>query len=1391
MDRKTTEFVQEMKFSIWEDEKFTSQCIETEKPLQTPSPIPFPNSPYTSNFNPSHITDFQSSTLLYHPSGFSNGWNVGEIPYRGTTMGSQLGNMGFLSSARTVPTDLRPENSSLPSLFQQQHNCSIIDVNDLIPKKLSEGNSSKYVEPLKEEINIFSLSRRPEPEEKPPADNDLKLQGKSENSYCNCTRQFDIDKDGEGNCLGRILTMGGLERNEVGKKENESSVCVPRLTKIDIWGGGEHKVFDESSLRTCETNADVPSQAIDVSQSCIELETTTKSIKRLVVVSDQTSYDTTTTLDGYPLTYCELQVMNLESKCSLIDSVVPYQVRALETLVFSIVMIEYDKEDNPFKLVLVYSVCPTKEGKTHVLNVVEEENHFLVINRPTIKEKRVTTMKCFPGTSSTIKECRRLNLSQLRKEEERRRQKNQSEEMLSYELEGLFNTMTLVFECFNNVSAFYCCYSFFIMAKEMERYYSGKTAQVVLHTTLHTTDATDRIMAKMGGKPLIDGKCQSLVACHEVGLDIYGIFISGHDLVKIITVITQGHVSGLTLFTHVEKLHLPKVQLFARIVSGLGQKAEEGMRFSELEVTTGDAGLEKQMVKILAMFENSPGSLMDPSTQNGNIIMRMMAKYSMSKMLVEDFVDVVLRISDSMCEIAVSYNDVLANCNSGPIKLVLVAIRRGTRNYKYDIPLWLIKAKEMVKCQGVAGPCPAKSGRTIYFMVPSYCECISLAFTSVTDIKKRLVDIIYENLRHPNQQTHGVRSFMNAYIVVGEGKDFHAIVSTLAARQKSAPAPSFGIMHQINWVNDQIIPWSFPLLQPTFGRLGKGGWNIGNNRLWLLTKGHNDIVASFKQKKYSCLVDWRSRLGQLKHNLKWISKLCNTINVNRDQTQLVSILLGGNIALDFLLQILYGLAMKMILEFKDGQVQVDNILTIAFSVFNVVSFTWFILHVLGGEVQQKLLMMKKMYDLPTGLTFTILGENDVADTLYKSSIILVVGWASEKQDGDVRKRLNVVTLLVLKAGDRKLIDIGLKNISHELVFSLQYDFVKHDCFLLKIHSCIKDKLIINIGDVIQQIDSRVQLTEWSDQEKKTVTRVLSSITCKEKSGLSHYHSSPSKLESRPSTEDSSSENICRVFVVSRDNNGRLRTSLRVKRINMASFDIPTIDVSPFIRSEENEEGKKKGIEQMREACVNYGFFQIANHRIPLELLSRIMDMYKTFFACPDEENLSVLSDNYFKSTKKSAGTYEQLLLHLSSSGFKVCPENPPHITQVLEEMASHFTKLGFVLGRIISECLGLPPNFLANYRNDQARDFLLVIHYSPATEAENIGKSAHKDPGCITTLYQAEVGGLQVHKGEQWIPIEPSKDKLVANIGDVLRKLTVFSNGSCGYGIFENKEEQG
>ncbi|XP_055825384.1 2-oxoglutarate-dependent dioxygenase citB-like [Solanum dulcamara] len=193
---------------------------------------------------------------------------------------------------------------------------------------------------------------------------------------------------------------------------------------------------------------------------------------------------------------------------------------------------------------------------------------------------------------------------------------------------------------------------------------------------------------------------------------------------------------------------------------------------------------------------------------------------------------------------------------------------------------------------------------------------------------------------------------------------------------------------------------------------------------------------------------------------------------------------------------------------------------------------------------------------------------------------------------------------------------------------------------------------------------------------------------------------------------------------------------------MTSFDIPTIDVSHFFRSEENEEGKKKAMEQIRAACVNYGFFQIVNHGIPLELLSRTMDAYETFFACADEVKLTV-PDNYLKSTRNSAETYEHL-------AFRSLPQKSTSF--------QYEFKVSFVFSPFIKFlCLILLGKYWRRF---------------PATEDDNIGKPAHVDPGFFTILYQDEVKGLQVHKDGQWIPIEPSKDKLVVNIGDVIQVLS-------------------
>lgn len=81
-----------------------------------------------------------------------------------------------------------------------------------------------------------------------------------------------------------------------------------------------------------------------------------------------------------------------------------------------------------------------------------------------------------------------------------------------------------------------------------------------------------------------------------------------------------------------------------------------------------------QMVVTFGMSEIGPWSLMD-SAQSGDVIMRMMARNSMSERLAEDIDAAVKRISDSAYEIALSQ---IRNNREAMDKIVEVLLEKET-----------------------------------------------------------------------------------------------------------------------------------------------------------------------------------------------------------------------------------------------------------------------------------------------------------------------------------------------------------------------------------------------------------------------------------------------------------------------------------------------------------------------------------------------------------------------------------------------------------------------------------------------------------------------------------------------------------------------------------------
>mmetsp|Transcript_8985 Transcript_8985/g.26921 ORF Transcript_8985/g.26921 Transcript_8985/m.26921 type:complete len:732 (-) Transcript_8985:305-2500(-) len=182
-------------------------------------------------------------------------------------------------------------------------------------------------------------------------------------------------------------------------------------------------------------------------------------------------------------------------------------------------------------------------------------------------------------------------------------------------------------------------------------------------TNKEIDDSVDRIVAGMEGTPMVDGKSKSLVAYHEVGHAVCATLTPGHDPVQKVTLIPRGQARGLTWFTPGEDPTLiSKAQIFARIVSALGGRAAEQVIFGDPEVTTGASGdlqqvtnMARQMVVSYGFSDIGPWTLQDQSAQSGDMIMRMMARNTISESLQQKIDVAVRKIADESYEVALKH----------------------------------------------------------------------------------------------------------------------------------------------------------------------------------------------------------------------------------------------------------------------------------------------------------------------------------------------------------------------------------------------------------------------------------------------------------------------------------------------------------------------------------------------------------------------------------------------------------------------------------------------------------------------------------------------------------------------------------------------------------------
>ncbi|XP_061366965.1 hyoscyamine 6-dioxygenase-like [Gastrolobium bilobum] len=230
-----------------------------------------------------------------------------------------------------------------------------------------------------------------------------------------------------------------------------------------------------------------------------------------------------------------------------------------------------------------------------------------------------------------------------------------------------------------------------------------------------------------------------------------------------------------------------------------------------------------------------------------------------------------------------------------------------------------------------------------------------------------------------------------------------------------------------------------------------------------------------------------------------------------------------------------------------------------------------------------------------------------------------------------------------------------------------------------------------------------------------------------------------------------------------------------------SNDIPVIDLS-----EAQKGDRTHTIQKLIKAAEEFGFFQVINHGISVNLMNETMSVFKELFHMPAEYKKNLCSDDSSKTCRMftSSVNYATEKVHLWRDNFRhqchplerwqhLWPENPTRYRECVGGCSVEVKKLASRILSLISEGLGLKCGY---FDNDLTGSMTMSVnHYPPCPEPSlTLGITKHSDPNLLTILLQDDVCGLQVFKDGKWIAVEPLPHAFVVNIG---YQLQIISNG--------------
>ncbi|XP_050216346.1 1-aminocyclopropane-1-carboxylate oxidase homolog 1-like [Mercurialis annua] len=245
-----------------------------------------------------------------------------------------------------------------------------------------------------------------------------------------------------------------------------------------------------------------------------------------------------------------------------------------------------------------------------------------------------------------------------------------------------------------------------------------------------------------------------------------------------------------------------------------------------------------------------------------------------------------------------------------------------------------------------------------------------------------------------------------------------------------------------------------------------------------------------------------------------------------------------------------------------------------------------------------------------------------------------------------------------------------------------------------------------------------------------------------------------------------------------------------------NFSFPIIDLQGV---ENSADSRKEIIEKVRDASETWGFFQVVNHGIPINVLEEMKNGVHRFH----EQDSKLKKGYYSRVLTEKVVYYSNFDLYSSPAAnwrdtlaIQMVPhppkpeEIPETCRDILMEYSKEMMNLGNLMFELLSEALGLKPNHLKEMECDKGL-LVLTHYYPPCPEPElTLGTTQHADNDFLTLLLQDHIGGLQVLHQNHWIDVPPMPGAIVVNIGDLLQLISNDKFKSSEHRVLANCEEE-